>query len=296
MNPKIWSRLSILFILIGIAGMAYEGFRFTDKLPYFEKQWQLDSIQELRIKSGSNVDMKFIASQDGSNYIEVSGNMKQELIDRLEASEVSGPKVSLDLTNPESWSFFTVDFQSTNQSITVALTDAELMERLQVELSHSNGTFSGLQANRIELTTLSGNLKLDSASAEQLDMETASGNITLSSLTGSARLQVISGNIKADSIQGDLQAEGFSGNITIRDLQGSGVIKSSSGNVTLKDQRSDQLDITANSGNVTLSQDQAFRGTYDLKAGSGTVKAPDSPMETADVIKIRTKSGNIRID
>ncbi|MBU5670823.1 DUF4097 family beta strand repeat-containing protein [Paenibacillus brevis] len=296
MNTKKWSLLSIIFILIGLAGMAYEGFRFTDKLPYFEKQWQLDSIQELRIKSGSNVDMEFIASQDGSNYIEVSGNMKQELIDKLESSELSGPKVSLDLTNPESWSFFTVDFQSTNQSVTVALADAELMERLQVELSHSNGTFSGLQANRIELTTLSGNLKLDSASAEQLDMETTSGNITLSALTGSAKLKVISGNIKADSVQGDLQVEGFSGNITIRDLQGSGVIKNTSGNVKLEDQRSDQLDITVTSGNVTLSKDQAFKGIYDLKANSGTIKAPDSPMETTDMIKIRANSGNIRID
>lgn len=295
MNTKKWSLLSIIFILIGVAGMAYEGFHFADKLPYFEKQWKLESIQELSIKSGSNVDMKFIASQDGSNYIEVSGNMKQELIDKLEASELSGPNVSLDLENPESWSFFSVDFQSTNQSITVALADAELMERLEVELSHSNGTFSGLQANQIEIKTLSGNLKLDSAYTEQLDMETASGNITLSALTGSAKLKVFSGNIKADSVQGDLQVQSLSGNITIRDFQGSGVIKSTSGNVTLEDQRSDHLDITATSGNVTLSLDQAFKGIYDLKATSGTVKAPDSPMATTDVIKIRASSGNIRI-
>lgn len=295
MNNKKWSLLSITLILIGIAGMAYEGFQFADKLPYFEKQWQLDSIQELRIKSDSNMDMKFIASQDGSNYIEVAGNMKQELIDRLEASEVSGPKVSLDLTLPESWSFFTVDFQSTDQAITVALADTELMERLQVELGHSNGSFSGLQANQIELTTVSGNLKLDSATTKQLDMESFSGNITLSALTGSARLKVTSGNIKADSIQGELQVQAFSGNVTFRDFQGSGVIKATSGNVTLQDQRSDQLDITAHSGNVTLSVDSAFKGIYDLKADSGTVKAPDSPMETTDVIKIRVNSGNIRI-
>lgn len=295
MNNKKWSLLSITFILIGIAGMAYEGFQFADKLPYFEKQWQLDSIQELRIKSDSNMDMKFIASQDGSNYIEVAGNMKQELIDRLEASEVSGPKVSLDLTHPESWSFFTVDFQSTDQAITVALADTELMERLQVELGHSNGSFSGLQANQIELTTVSGNLKLDSATTKQLDMQTTSGNITLSALTGSARLKVTSGNIKADSVQGELQVQAFSGNVTFRDFQGSGVIKATSGNVTLQDQRSDQLDITAHSGNVTLSVDPAFKGIYDLKADSGTIKAPDSPMETTDVIKIRVNSGNIRI-
>lgn len=296
MNTRKWSLLSIVLIVIGFAGMAYEGFQFSDKLPRYEQQWNLDSLQQLQVKSNSNVDLKFIASEDGSNYIQVSGYMKQELVDRLEAFKPSGPKVELDLSNREALGFFfNIDFQSTKQEIIVALSDAELMESLQVELSHSNGTFSGLQADQIKLTTQSGNLKLDSVSAGQLEMKTVAGNIALSALDGSALLKVGSGNITANSIHGDLQVESVSGNVTIRDFQGSGVFKASSGNVKLEDQRSDQLDITVTSGNVALSLDQAFKGVYDLKAISGTIKAPESPLETTDVIKIRANSGNIRI-
>lgn len=295
MNNKRWSLLSIVFIIIGIAGMAYEGFHFGDKLPYYEIKWQLDSVQALHIKSNDNVEMNFIESPDGRNYIEVSGNMNQGLIDKLEKSTVSGPDVSLDLRNPETWNFMTINFQTTKQFITVALTDPDLVDNIQVDLNHSNGTFNGLQAKQIEVTTESGNLKLDSAYAEQMIMKTISGNITLSAATGSAQLDVTSGNILVESLQGDIRAEGLSGNIKIYDLQGSGVISTTSGNVILRDQRSDQLDISVKSGNVTLSPDQGFKGIYDLKADSGNIKAPDSPMETKDLIKVRTNSGNIKI-
>lgn len=295
MNTRKWTLLSVVLIMIGFVGMAYEGFQFSEKLPRYEQQWSFDSLQQLQVKSNSNVDLKFIDSEDGSNYIQVSGNMKQGLVDRLKAFKPSGPKVELDLSNQEILSFFNIEFQSTKQEIIVALSDAELMESLQVELSHSNGTFSGLQADQIKLTAQSGNLRLDSVSVGQLEMKTVSGNITLSALDGSASLKVGSGNITANSIQGDLQVDSTSGNVTIRDFQGSGVFKAASGNVKLEDQRSDQLDIMVTSGNVALSLDQGFKGVYDLKAISGTIKAPDSPLETTDVIKIRANSGNIRI-
>ncbi|RCX19197.1 DUF4097 and DUF4098 domain-containing protein YvlB [Fontibacillus phaseoli] len=313
MNSKKWSLLAITLIIAGFAGMAYQGFEFGDENPYHQQKWSLESLNSLSVDSSYDVDVEFIESPDGSNYIEVGGNMAQDTIDKLKSASITGPDVSIDLTEKFKLSFLTIDFQSTKQHITVALADQAMIDEISFKLHSNNGHFSGLRAKDIELTTSSGNLSASSIISEELEIKATSGNVTATDIQGETEIAVASGNTKVVNLHGGLTSKGTSGkltvigaegpldakltsgNIVIKDFTGAGVIHNTSGNVSVSDQRSDSLDISVRSGNVTLSVDPEFKGIYDLKAVTGDVKAPDSPMETKDLIKVRTTSGNIKI-
>ncbi len=313
MNNKRWSLLAIILIIIGFAGMAYQGFHFGDEDPYYQQKWSLESLDSLAVDSSYDMDVDFIKSPDGSNYIEISGNLAQKTIDKLKTATISGPDVSIDLTDQAEWSFLTINFQSGKQHMTVALADPQMLDNIDFTLRYNNGNFSGLQAKNIKLTTSSGNLTASSITSEHLTMKATSGNVKVSEVQGDTEIRISSGNMKVERLQGSLTAHGTSGginidnakgpidaklnsgNIRIHDFSGDGIMTTTSGNITLSGQRSDSLDISANSGNVTISVDPEFKGIYDLKASSGSIKAPESPLETKDLIKIRTTSGNIRI-
>ncbi|MNN73186.1 hypothetical protein D3C81_1892790 [compost metagenome] len=115
-------------------------------------------------------------------------------------------------------------------------------------------------------------------------------------LNGALIVESTSGEISIDHVNGPVKTSITSGNTKVNDLTGPGEFKSTSGNITVSGQRSDSLDISSQSGNVKLSIDDSFKGIYDLKTTSGNIKAPDSPMETSDLIKVRATSGNIRIE
>ncbi|MGG6314190.1 DUF4097 family beta strand repeat-containing protein [Paenibacillus macerans] len=315
MNNKKWSFLGILLIVLGFAGMAYQQFDFGETLPSHQQKWTFDpgGLKALAIDSDYDVDVEFIDSPDGSNYVEISGNMKQETIDRLKQTELSGNTLQLNLKEDFDWNFFSINFQSTRQQITVALADRSPLEQISSKSRGSNGEFSGLNAAKIDLSVSSGNLRADSVVADQLSLAATSGNITAEKIRGNTKIKLTSGNIKVEELQGTLNAKSTSGNITAKkvegpadaavssghirfeDYTGAGVFQTTSGNVTLSDQRSDSLDISVRSGNVTLSADEQFKGFYDLQTGSGNITSPDSPRQTQDLIKVRTTSGDIRI-
>ncbi|MBW4839133.1 MAG: DUF4097 domain-containing protein [Paenibacillaceae bacterium] len=315
MNTKRWSFIGILLILAGFAGMAYQHFDFGEKLPTHQQKWAFESgaLKTLLVDSDYDVELEFIDSPDGSNYVEISGNMEQKTIDTLKATQISGDTLKLDLQDDFNWTFFSVNFQSTKQRITVALSDKSELNRIDYKSNSSNGTFRGLRAGDIDMSIGSGNLRVENATAGQLKLASTSGNITAENIQGNTEIKLTSGSIRIDSLQGDLMAKSTSGNITANQVQGTsqatvssgnirferftgdGSFKSTSGNITLSEQRSDNLDITVGSGNATLSTDAQFKGFYDLHTGSGNISAPDSLRQTQDLIKVRTTSGNIRI-
>lgn len=279
MNNKRWSVLGIVLIVLGFAGMAYQRFDFGEELPSYQQKWtfEQDALGSLILNSDYDVDVEFIDSPDGSNYVEVSGNMEQEAIDKLKAEQITGNTLQLDFKDNFDWSFFSINFQSTTQRVIVALADGSRLQQINYKSHIGNGDFSGLRAENIDLSVSDGNLRVDSILAGRLSLASTSGNITAKNIAGQAEVSVSSGNIKFD---------GFTGN---------GTFKATSGNIILTDQRSDSLDISVQSGNATLSADPQFRGFYDLQTTSGSITAPDSPQQTKDVIKVRTTSGNIRI-
>ncbi|EES74678.1 DUF4097 family beta strand repeat-containing protein [Paenibacillus sp. MB22_1] len=278
MNTKKWSLIGLLLILIGLAGMAYQHFEFGDELPSHQQKWTFDQggLQTLLIDSDYDVELEFIDSLDGTNYVEINGNMNQKTIDAVKAAQISEGTLKLDLKDKFDWTFFSINFQSTKQRITVALGDKGELNRIGFKSDSSNGTFRGLRADDIDLSIDSGNIRVDQ-------------------FEGTLTAKSSSGNITANQVKGTVKATSNSGDIRFNRFTGDGSFKSNSGNITLSEQRSDNLDISVGSGNATLSADAEFKGYYDLQSGSGNTTAPDSPRQTQDLIKVRANSGNIRI-
>lgn len=317
MSTKKWSFLAVVFIIAGFAGMAFQGFKFGDDLPFTEQKWSFGSgeLKNLTIDTDYNIDLNFIDSPDGTNYVQVEGNMDQEVIDKLKNTKLSNQSLNVDLREDKNnWSFINISFQSTKQQITVALADkGELLDSFIVRGGSSNVESAGVRSKEINIDITSGNIKLADAQSNQIQVKGTSGNITLDNIQGDTTVKLFSGNIKLNQIEGTLSAKGTSGNITADQIQGdteasvtsgnikfnaftgNGKFKATSGNITLSGQRSDSLDIEVTSGNARLSEDPEFKGFYDLQTGSGNIKAPDSPQQSKDVIKVRAGSGNIRI-
>lgn len=83
MNNKRWSLLAIILIIIGFAGMAYQSFNFGDEDPYHEQKWTLEALNSLTVESEYDIDVEVIESTNGTNYIEIRGNMAEDTINRL---------------------------------------------------------------------------------------------------------------------------------------------------------------------------------------------------------------------
>lgn len=312
-NGKRWSFLAIALIIIGFAGMAYQGFEFGDDLPSYNQKLTFTKLNSLLINSDYDVDVKFIKSPDGTDYVEVSGNMEEDTIDKLKNADTLAKDFTLDLKRKFRWSFMQINFQSNKQHITVALTNPAQLEKFAVKLGSNNGGFSALTAGNIDIQATSGGIQVNSVNTNRFTIRSTSGNISttdikadteikltsgtikVTNLDGAATLQATSGNIKAENVKGSADVSLKSGNIDFINFTGDGKFNSVSGNITLKNQRSDSLDITLQSGNVRLSADPGFKGIYDLRTTSGDIKAPDSPGQTQDLIKVRATSGNIRI-
>ncbi|MGZ7442505.1 DUF4097 family beta strand repeat-containing protein [Paenibacillus sp. TH7-28] len=317
MNSKKWTLVGLFLIVLGLAGMAYQRFDFGEKLPAYQQKWTFSEgeLENLHIEGDYDVDVEFIDSPDGSAYIEASGNMKQKPIDKIKSAAISGQTLKLEFQDSWDWSFFSLNFQSTKQHITVALAKDSGLKAISYKSGDGSGSFTGLRAENIELSVTSGKIRADSVQAENLKLTASDGNITAErvQVQGNAEIKLTSGNIKIDELQGALTAKATSGNITasgvegrveaslgsgnikFTDFTGNGKFKATSGNITLENQRSDSLDITVQSGNVKLSVDPQFQGVYDLKTKSGSITAPEAPQQTKDVIKVRATSGDIRI-
>lgn len=311
---KRWSFLAILLIVIGIIGMAINHFKFEEPLQAYQQRWDISQIPAavLEIDTGYSTDVEFISSGTESGYVELDGKLKQALIDRLKDTKPTGEGLALDLTD-DSFQFLTIQFKSPKLHIKVALPEATELNRFHAQGHSSHIRVNGLKAAEADVKTNSGNLSVSNAAASQLTLSASSGNVTarniqsplvvnvhsgnikLHEITGSGSYTAGSGNITGEQINGQTEIKDSSGNVSLKSFTGAGKIEANSGNVTLSNQRSDQLDISVKSGNVKLSLDDAFQGFYDLQASSGTVHAPNASQQTNDVIKVRTKSGNITI-
>lgn len=314
-SSKKWLFLGLALVLVGFAGMVWQKFEFGDTLPSYQQRWAFEEgqLQNLSIDSSYSADLQFIDSPDGTNYVEISGNMDQEVIDHLISTNISGDTLHLILQQPPKWSFLTISFQSTRQQITVALTSSDSLQSISYSAHAANGQFQNLRADNITLSSSSGNLKAEAITAQRLHMATEAGNITAKQIKGDTEMKVGSGRIQVDTLQGALTAETMQGNISARDMAGiiqastgagnidldnftgNGVLATTSGNITLNNQRADNLDISAQFGGIRMSADAAFKGWYDLQTEAGEITAPESLRQTEDIIKVRSFAGNIRI-
>ncbi len=277
MNHKKWYFLVITLIVFSFAGTACQPRNLVDKLPAHEQKWTFapDELSTLVIDSEYDVNMEFIASPDGTNYVEISGNMQQSTIDQLKATAIAGNALELQLQKDVK--LVAPNYKSTKARIIVALAEDARLQQISYKSGSGDTNFTGLKAENIDLSVSAGKLRVKAIAAGRLRLTSKSGDITAEQIQGDTEIQLHSGNIKVDGLKGSLKAQ------------------STSGNVTLTGQRSDSLDISVRTGDVTMSPDPVFKGFFDLKTTTGRVTAPESPQETTDVIKVRVISGDIRI-
>ncbi|AOZ94321.1 DUF4097 family beta strand repeat-containing protein [Paenibacillus crassostreae] len=271
--------LGLILVIIGFIGIASNKFNFGDELTEYHKKWNIEdnTLSQLIVNSEYNTEIEFVQSTDGSQTIEISGPLEDSVITDLEQYQSMNGKFEINLVD-DVIHFINISFKSHKVMLTVALPDLNQLQEVDLHFNSGNGTVTNLNAKDIELTVKSGKLTVRSLVADQLVIKSNSGNITASNIEANADVSI------------------HSGNMNITEYTGIGAFSSRSGNIKLQQKGASSLDISANSGKVNLTVDPDFKGSYDLDANSGNIDSPESPRLTDDLIKIRTSSGDIRIN
>lgn len=278
---KKWKVTAIVLIIIGLAGLAFNKFDLGDKQNIsLKKEWTFDAntLKNMTIAGNSeNLEVIFVKSSNESGSIVLEGEFNQMLIDKIENTAISGDHFELDLTTRFELQFFSLNFKTTKDRITVALPNDDILDHLEVSSLSGNTKVEHVLAKNASFSTLSGNLNVLDVTSENLILKTSSGNIVAAEISSKLHASAGSGNIKITNIAGELTAETKSGNITITQKE--------IGNA----------DVKTTSGNATFTTAKDFNGFYDLRSNSGNIKSPESLGTSAEIIKIRTTSGNIRV-
>ncbi len=185
--------------------------------------------------------------------------------------------------------------------------------QLKIEVVSADVAVSGVAGRSLDIESVSGKLRLDSA-AKELGISSVSGNIDLTGTADRAHLETVSGDIRARGIGGQIKFESVSGDIDFdgadyRELNAGSV----SGGIKLrgKPDKSARVDVETMSGDVHLYMPgdasmhlhaSSFSGS--IRSDFGSVKEPDhGPGSSLDAtsgagdgqVKLESFSGDIEI-
>ncbi|HIW35089.1 MAG TPA: DUF4097 domain-containing protein [Candidatus Paenibacillus intestinavium] len=297
---KQWIATAIILIGIGIIGLAFNKFALGDNTTKnIEKSWTFDAntLNNITIiGTSNNLDVEFVQSDSDTGSIVVSGNTDKATVDQINKASIVNNNYELDLTTAFKLQFFSFNFEDSKIHITVSLPKDHVLETVYIDTNSGNLNAEHILVQQATITTKSGNLNVAAIQAKQAAVTTNSGNLKAEDLKAETiSLTTKSGNLNADNITGTLQASANSGNIKMTNASGHVTAESSSGNITISQSTVQGADVNASSGNVTFTVAEGFSGFYELRSNSGTIKAPDSIGTSSDMIKINTKSGNIKV-
>jgi DUF4097 and DUF4098 domain-containing protein YvlB len=282
---KLWYLTAFSLIIIGLAGVISYDWKTTENLPEFEKKWTFAAadLRKLNIVSDYKVNVTFVKSTDGTNSISLKGQGTDKMIEKIKSTEISSQSLLLNLVQMPKKYFNFFDFSSEDamEEIVISVTDDALLESLKLKLDSNNLTVTDAAIVKVidaQMTVDSGNLVFNNFKSDRLDINMDSGNIT--------------GNI----VTADISASVDSGNIKLENTTGRSSISVDSGNIRLYKLDNTNAELSADSGNVYVQVPSSFAGFYDLQADSGTINSPDPKRESKDYIKVRTDSGNIKIE
>jgi len=169
---------------------------------------------------------------------------------------------------------------------------------------HLRGTF-----NAVRLRSASGDLDVDRVA--RLEAGTASGAVRLVECTGSAVINSASGDVVLGRVGGELGGTHASGDVQVEEVGGSIDVGTVSGDVTIRRCFGDDIAIKTVSGDVriglpagvrvhpeitTLSGRTTLPSPAGSPAGSSTGSPVDAGSRREVRLRLRTVSGNIRID
>lgn len=299
MRKKSWVTIIIGLILIALGCAAFYSFGFTRTLTEHSQAWKFEAgkLRELTIAGDAKrLDIRFVASDDGKDTVTLEGKEEKEVSERLTGTTLQDGKLELNLKPKFRLFSLNFDFSQEQQTIVVALSDAERLADFTVKSDSGSVTVDGAKAQTISIRSDSGALKASGIEAGTLSLKADSGSVRLSGLKAEqATIKTDSGSIQADGGTAEVTATSDSGSIKLNGWSGGAKIKTDSGSVQLLKKDTASADIKTDSGSVRVELPPSFAGTYDLRSDSGSIRAPESPGKTDDTIKARTDSGSIRI-
>lgn len=277
---NLWIIGGIILVIIGVGGLASQDWSFSGNKVNVEKKWKVDAgtLKDLSVKSEDPVRLSFVKSEDGTDSVTLKGEIRKSAAEAVENAAISGGKLELDLRD-KGFRFLVLDFSRKEQEIVVAIADGAQLESLKLGLDSGRGEVTDARAGTMEISVDSGSLSVNNVTAGELTLESDSGSI------------------KGDGIHAensDVSAE--SGSVKLVHLTGAAKIEADSGRVELCRDDTAPSDIKVDSGSVYVQVPASFAGSFDLRADSGRITAPEPKRETTDYVKVRTDSGSIKIE
>jgi len=165
-----------------------------------------------------------------------------------------------------------------------ASADVKLRGALGVaRLRTASGDVEAEQVTRLELTTASGDARIDESE----------GDATLNSASGDLNLKRVGGRLSASTASGDMRANRVGGGVEVGTV---------SGDVSIGRCDGDEIAIKTVSGDIHVGLPSGIRVNPDISTLSGSTRLPDPAPSDASTerravrLRVRTVSGDIRIE
>jgi hypothetical protein len=267
-------------VVLGAAALTGGDWGLGKPLATFDQTWTFNSgeLKELNVRSGYAASIRFEPSQDGTNSVYLKGQGRDKMIERLRKTELRDGTLELNLSPPAGLMLSLFHSNRAKEEIVVTLSDPEALERLSVQLDSDSLTMTDARAKNADISVDSGSIEFTNLTAGTLTMKADSGSIEGIGLHADSRISADSGSIKLEEVTGRSR------------------LSADSGNIKLYRSDTSDTDLQADSGSVYLHLPASFAGDFDLKADSGSIRAPEAKRVTKDLVKVRSDSGNIKIE
>lgn len=295
--------LVILLTVFMIFVIANNGFSFKNNRGFIftnynkiikEKTYDLNNVEHLDFGLIAS-DIKFLVSDNNELKVVQYGNKKSkkfnEKVDNNSIEITDNTQFNIGFFNINSGSRYEIylpNSYTNNLNIKTVSGEIELnsfelnIKNLIVKSTSGDISLdSNIKANKIETSTISGDISVNSFISENIKIKTTSGDINVDNIDSKVlAVSTISGQISLGNITGELSLKTTSGDITVSKL------------LIL-----DNSEISSLSGEIRVKMDNKNNCNIDTDSMSGdedvnTNKYGNSKYE----LKIKTTSGDIEVD
>jgi DUF4097 and DUF4098 domain-containing protein YvlB len=145
--------------------------------------------------------------------------------------------------------------------------------------------------NRLDIKTISGDVKLNLPIKTRLVLTTVSGDIEIEKIQSEFEIRTVSGDVELENIEGVAAINTISGDVEGKDLTGNFMVKSKSGDIDLSFRASDQGEFETANGDISITLPKDVNLILELESEEGDIEL-DIP-EPYD--KIEEREGYLKI-
>jgi DUF4097 and DUF4098 domain-containing protein YvlB len=221
----------------------------------------------------SNIKGQVTVSGWDKSEVEISGTLGDGA--KKLSVEGSGSHLTIKVEPPDKQGWFSWGADSRMSDSVLDLKVPRNAE-MKIEVVSADVALSGVAGRALNVTSVSGKLRLDS-DAKEVELDSVSGNIDLSGKAERGHLETVSGNIRARGLGGQLKFNTVSGDI---DAENGDYAEINAGTV---------------SGDINLRGKPTKDARVDVETMSGDVHLY-LPADTSARLRATTFSGSIRSD